>query len=634
MRKKITTLALLSCFSSLFAQTDEQREVIKASMNESVVQKSSKKLQQKQQEEKNKVAEYLKAHPEVQRQYQKNGKTYFLSHISSDGKPIYITTKDLRQVNNTKANALHTGGNLGINISGTNMVAGVWDGGAPNKDHALLKGKVTMQTGQSTTLDDHMTAVTGIMVAKNTSNARGIAHDATTKNYDWENDVTEMDAFGKDGYLISNHSYGYGNDDKTPLWTFGAYDVQTKQWDAMLKNRPYYLPFVAAGNEQVGSGNPDDKGFDIITGNSAAKNVVTVGAVELDNTMSNYSNWGPTDDGRIKPEIVTLGTAIDVPLHNNNTKTTGNDESSTGTSYASPAAAAGALLLQQYYYSLNNSYMKAAMLKALLLHSADDDASGNGPDNKFGWGILNLENAANIIKQNSLANGSAQMKMITTNPANDELAEVSQEFNYAKGKARASLCWTDDEGKEQFEADGVDNTTSRMVYNFSMKFEQVLPAKASFPYKNMLVTKPSAAATVGSKWFESANNYLQANLADTTDNAKGKISIRKSKASPKTTREMALIVTGLKKGTQSALSTNDISDKNTSIVFYDKTSDKLKLIAQENNAFGEFSIYTLDGKLIKNGQTSENEIQFEAASGAYIINYQQNNQVVSHKFIK
>ncbi|MBS1781845.1 MAG: S8 family serine peptidase [Bacteroidetes bacterium] len=550
--KKIFTVSLLFLSLFSFGQTAEQREVIQSFQDKNLNQQSYAELRNIVLEKEIRIQNYLSNNPDKEKSFTKDGRPYLLYDVSKEGKPIYITTKDVGQSTNSKSTSLYATGSIGVNITGTNMIAGVWDGGQVNANHQSLTGQAVMQTGQALSSNggnNHQQAVTGIMVGKDINNARGIAYGAKSKNYDWDNDLTEMNAFADSGYLISNHSYGYSNDTSIALWNFGAYDGQSKAWDILLKTKPFYLPFVAGGNEQQSSGNPIPGGYDIITGSSASKNVVTVGAINNDNTMSSYSNWGPTDDGRIKPDIVTLGTSIDVPLYANDTGYTGNVSASSGTSYASPAAAAGALLLQQYYFSLNNSYMKASMLKALLLHSADDDTSNNGPDAKFGWGILNIEKAANIIKQNSLTNGTAKMLMIPTNPNNNDSDQIVNNYVFDQNGVRASLGWIDDEGTEQTIADGVNNNTSRLVYKFSMKLEQVLPALAAFPYNNLSVTNPSVSAAAGTNWFQSGNNYLQANLSNTTNNATGKISIRKSSTSPSTIRELALIVTGLKTNT-------------------------------------------------------------------------------------
>ena len=631
--KSIFTISLIAVSFLTNGQTAEQREVIKSSMNQNIVRQTNNELKNLTAEKEQRIEAFLKNNPEKQKSFIKDGKIYSLYNVTKEGEPIYITTKDIPQSNNSKATSLYSGGSIGVNITGTSMVGGVWDGGQVNANHESLVGQATMQSGQSVNSaigNDHQQAVTGIMVGKNTNNARGIAYGATTQNYDWDNDLTEMNDFANSGFLISNHSYGYANDNTTPVWTFGAYDSQSKAWDQLLKTKPFYLPFVAGGNEQQSSGNSGAGGFDIMTGSSSSKNIVTVGAINSDNSMSDYSNWGPTDDGRIKPDLVTLGTSIDVPLYANNTGYTGNVSSSSGTSYATPAAAAGALLLQQYYYSLNNSYMKASMLKALLLHSADDDASNNGPDSKFGWGILNLEKAANIIKQNSTTNGTAKMLMISSNPTNDGTNELVNNFIFGAMGVKGSLCWVDDEGIEQTLGDGVNNTTNRIVYNFSMKLEQTTPALSAFPYNNLSVTTPGTPAIAGNEWFQSANNYIQANLSGTTDNANGKVIIRKSITSPNAVREMALIITGLNTNN---LGISDL-DKNQNIVFFDKLSNKIKLISNTGKTIKNYQIYSIDGKLISSGNANSTEIEFNHQNkNIFILNYEIDNQTFNLKFI-
>lgn len=631
--KSILLVSFLCVSFITFSQTAEQREVIKSSMKEITAKQEKSDVRKYVEEKENRISDYLNRHPEAQRVFFKNGKIYSLYFISREGNPIYITTKDLGQVTNTKASSLYAGGSLGVNISGTNMIGGVWDGGQVNSLHTSLLGQSSMQANQPLNSDsgnDHQTAVSGIMVGKNINNAQGIAFSAKTQNYDWENDLVEMNVFSNSGYLISNHSYGYSNDNTTPAWTFGAYDEQSKAWDAMLKSKPFYLPFVASGNEQQSSGNANAKGFDIITGSSASKNVVTVGAVNSDNSMSDYSNWGPTDDGRIKPDIVSLGTSIDVPLYGSNTGYTGNVVASSGTSYAAPAVAAGALLLQQYYYSLNNSYMKAAMLKALLLHSADDDASNNGPDAKFGWGILNLERAANIIKQNSAANGNSKMIMLSSNPNNDGTDELVNNFTFGSDGVRASLAWIDDDGAEQTANDGENNTTSRLVYNFSMKLEQVSPVLSSFPFRNLSISNPNAMAAIGNDWFQSANNYLQANLSGTTENATGRVVIRKSSTSPNAVRELALIVTGLKTSTVGL----EEGEFKKNMIFFDRTTSKLRLIAGNERIIKDYQIYSIEGRLISSGIANSNEIEFNYQSkGMFILKCKVDSENMVLKFI-
>lgn len=631
MKKNLLLAGFLISIGT-FAQTEEERAVIKRDINSTEIANLKNKFDKEYQEQQIKIQAYLSANPTAKKEFTIGKNYYMLHHIDADGNPVYINTKDANQAVNAKATSLYQGGSLGVNITGTNMVAGVWDGGQVNASHELLAGQVTMQANQSLNTasgNDHMQAVAGIMVGKALTNsanpngltARGLAFNATAKNYDWNNDLLEMLTFSAGGFLISNHSYGYSNTTTNNIWNYGAYDETAQGWDELLKTTPNYLPFVAAGNEQQGNGNSSAGGFDVITGATAAKNVVTVGAVNLDNTMSNYSNWGPTDDGRVKPDIVTLGTAINVPLYTGNNTYTGVDVSSSGTSYSAPAAAAAGLLLQQYYKSIFGNYMKAASLKALMLHTADE-AGNAGPDAKFGWGILNVERAAQTIKQMQFG-GSAKLVEFATNPTNDSIDEVAVSGVAGGSSARASICWTDDEGVEQTSANGINPTASRLVYNFDILFRQIGPSINVRPYAPLSVSNPNNVATVSTTWFgNSVDNYKQANIAGTTVDSNLLVYVRKSSSSPSTTRNFSVILTGLKI-TNATLGTADVkSEKN--IVFFSKDDSKIKMISNNQSAaFGDYKIFDMSGKLLQSAKEKSNEISFNVkTNGVYILVYQ------------
>jgi serine protease AprX len=591
------TLFLSIIIFSTQAQTAEERaKIVQEYNNQNAQSKNARQAAQVALNEAYNAAEirvnaYLLKYPVLKRTFVKNGSLYYLKDVDKDGNPVYINTKsNVESGTLIKANQLYTGGTLGVNITGQNMVAGIWDGGQVRATHELLSGKVAMQAGQ--TLDgsadnhkgnNHQTHVTGTMVGKEIANqpsARGIAYGATALNYDWSNDKTEMAAFAASGYLISNHSYGYGNGEGDPIWRFGAYDSESLAWDVITKNAPFYLPFVAAGNEQnptaTGSdgkrfnGNWTKLGYDMITGASAAKNVMTVGAVNADKTMSNYSNWGPSDDGRVKPEIVTRGTGINSSVFANPTTNVPSDNSysgivdSDGTSYAAPAAAAAGLLLQQYYNSLYGSYMKAATLKALMLGTAED-LGQPGPDHKFGWGLLDVEKAARAIQAKSTAGNptvqsysylrslsrGSYIEEITYNlPPYIQTDPNRKEINryvYAKGGEPLiiSIAWTDTSGVEQTSANGIDPTTSRLVHEYDMLVRITSPFQDSRPWKPSTMANRTADATTQTNWFDgNGNNYKQIKILNPVAGGEYRIVLRKSATSPNSLMPVSIVVTG------------------------------------------------------------------------------------------
>src|SRR5690606_2085490 len=131
---------------------------------------------------------------------------------------------------------------------------------------------------------------------------------------------------------------------------------------------------ASAGNRPPGISSND--GYDIIPTYGTAKNILTVGAIEpfssgyfqpSDAVLAGFSSWGPTDDGRIKPDIVADGRNI-----LSSTAVSPNSYASlSGTSMASPLVAGSLFLLQEYYAQLHGgSFMRSATLKSLLIHTA------------------------------------------------------------------------------------------------------------------------------------------------------------------------------------------------------------------------------------------------------------------------
>src|SRR3989338_10350733 len=149
----------------------------------------------------------------------------------------------------------------------------------------------------------------------------------------------------------------------------------------------------AAGNER--SANSGYCGSLGLTYNTTipmgtAKNVITVGAVDDDATMSSFSSWGPTDDGRIKPDIVANGVSVTSSVP------TDSYSSSSGTSMATPAVSGSIALLHQYYKSIHNINPDPAIVKALVIHTARD-LNNTGPDFTTGWGLVNITKAIEYI---------------------------------------------------------------------------------------------------------------------------------------------------------------------------------------------------------------------------------------------
>ena len=115
-------------------------------------------------------------------------------------------------------------------------------------------------------------------------------------------------------------------------WTSSEEDSVNRQGNEMV--RAGIALFIAAGNS-AGPGTIGTPG--------SAEDVITVGALDKDTTIAEYSSEGPTEEGRIKPNIAYMGSNIMSVEANSGDQYTG----MSGTSMATPGAAGvGALMLQ------------------------------------------------------------------------------------------------------------------------------------------------------------------------------------------------------------------------------------------------------------------------------------------------
>src|SRR5690606_36364132 len=250
--------------------------------------------------------------------------------------------------------------------------------------------------------------------------------------WDFLGDEAEMANLAKPdqtSLLFSNHSYGivlgYIQDENGWSWAgnssistledyrFGFYTSKSRVIGLIAYNAPYYTIVWAAGNDRSDTGDgthpaPADgnggTGFDSIGPEGCAKNNITVGAVlKVPNytgpssvVMSAFSSWGPTDDGRIKPDLAAAGASI----LSTGVTSSGQDTYSSAhrTSMAAPNATGSLVLLHELSSNLHaGNYMKAATLTALPVQTARGAGLDPGPDYRFGWGLLHVGAAAEVL---------------------------------------------------------------------------------------------------------------------------------------------------------------------------------------------------------------------------------------------
>lgn len=389
--------------------------------------------------------------------------------VEEDGSFAYRAPLNLQAAITTRAADLQEPAG-GLRLLGSGIECGVWDDGFV-ASHVEFGNRILSKEGTSPA--NHATHVTGtILAAGVNAPARGMAPQANAFTYLFDNDLSEMAALASsdEGMLLfSNHSYGTVTGWSRPngVWTWygdpsvsseedyrhGFYTSRAQRIDELAFAAPYLSIIWAAGNDRFESGDgtrPADcnggTGYDCIIPDATAKNVITVGAVPkvLEYTgpasvpMSWFSSWGPTDDGRIKPDLVAAGVdVLSTSAHGTNTY-----EYSTGTSMATPNVTGSLMLLQELWGKLNaGRHLRASSIKALAIHTAREAGTKPGPDYQFGWGLLDVKAAADVVMKRDFDESQVLERTLQTGETQEWMLQPKENT-----KVTVTLCWTDPEG--------------------------------------------------------------------------------------------------------------------------------------------------------------------------------------------
>ncbi len=296
-------------------------------------------------------------------------------------------------------------------LSGNGAVIGLWEGGNPLTTHEQLTGRITVEEAAATS--DHATHVSGTILGDGTGNANamGMAPGAAMIHaYDFQGDpATEMlIAWASPGIRFANHSWGHvlGWDqqvDTGGATLFGNYGVDAHEWDVLVELTGLLVQKSSGndGNDCDGTGTTCDGAlgsdgirYDTIGTFGNAKNILTIGAVDGTPLLTGFSSAGPTDDLRIKPDIVAKGDSLNSAWAQGVTipgNCDGFDYCSIGgTSMSTPTTTGGVVLLAEQYGDIYGGATPSAdIVKAVVVNSAID-LGRPGPDYAYGHGLLDV----------------------------------------------------------------------------------------------------------------------------------------------------------------------------------------------------------------------------------------------------
>ncbi|MHC5202952.1 S8 family serine peptidase [Myroides sp. LJL119] len=360
---------------------------------------------------------------------------YTLQRVNHDGVAIYYGLNNKHAIEFSGVNYLHNALTANISLLGEKMIIGILDGDVVLDTHVEFTNKngisrvflhdpinelplaQSPEYLQSIHKRNHATHVAGTLVSQGlNAESLGVAPKATLYSYNWKDDIVKIVQLASQGILVSNHSYGIATMSKenTPLIPasyFGVYSREALSYDRVMREYPYYQSVIAAGNDRKDYKilNPSKKGFDMLVGYSVAKNPIVVGAIIPDyRTKTTYisdtdfSNYGPTADFRIKPDIVATGVGLYSSIYQSgDLADKGISNSlyafSSGTSMSAPVVTGILTLWQQWVLENYNYPFKSSTIKGLMIHTADAIQGNLGPSVKYGWGVINARNGIEFL---------------------------------------------------------------------------------------------------------------------------------------------------------------------------------------------------------------------------------------------
>ena len=223
-------------------------------------------------------------------------------------------------------------------------------------------------------------------------------------------------------------------------WTSSEEDSVNRQANNMT--RAGIALFIAAGNNGVSAqiGTP-----------GSAEDAITVGALDKNTAIAIYSSQGPTEEGRIKPNIAYMGSNIISVEANSGDQYTG----MSGTSMATPGAAGvGALMLQANIdlspFDIRNILQEQATYRQCHYMAAnepcvDDLVPKNRQNNVYGHGHVNaLESVIEAAQYNQQYQLDSSIKLVVENDLNSVMRVEIKEgepIEISLSKSLDSIQW-------------------------------------------------------------------------------------------------------------------------------------------------------------------------------------------------
>ncbi len=367
-----------------------------------------------------------------------------------------------------------------MGITGEGVIIGLLDTGFDWKQHNALKDREVLAERDFIFKDDvtaneveqdvswqhnHGTSVFSIVGGFDEGNLIGPAFNASyvlakTENVASETHVEEdnyaaalewMDSLGVD---ITSSSLGYSEFDDSVF----SYNYKDMDGKTTIVTKAAEMAFDRGLIVITSAGNEGNTSWKYITAPGDGFNTLTIGAVSSSNIVTSFSSEGPTFDGRIKPEIVAMGSGV----VNARAGTVDGYGSGGGTSYSAPLAAGIAGLLLSAHPHLTNT-----QVRKIMINSGDNFEN---PDNERGYGLISAVRALTFPNLESLDGGfrvhklfsDSTLKNISTinvlfQKEGDDFVEVKEMTKDERGIYKTNLPSLNSDQKIKFRFDLLDS---------------------------------------------------------------------------------------------------------------------------------------------------------------------------------
>lgn len=317
-------------------------------------------------------------------------------------------------------------------LDGTGVVVGHWDGGEVDENHPDLAGRVVNLDNDE--ISSHATHTAGTILGSGLGDpdARGHAPGATliARTYNGNAPAERRATKHTRYHQHDNHSWGQNPD---TVSNFGTYNQTGYEFDVDARDL-FLLAVKSAGNNgRESEVIIENTGFDSLSPDSTGKNTLVVGASNDRGALGVFSSRGPTEDGRLKPDLCAVGVAV------RSTAPGGGYRTTQGTSMSAPGVSGMLALLSQLYTREYGRRWAPDLTRGIMIHTARD-VWNRGPDFRYGWGLANAQAAADLILRDVEAEGR---HLVRGAVREGEVAEWPMQVPQGLETLKVTMTWLD-----------------------------------------------------------------------------------------------------------------------------------------------------------------------------------------------